>query len=236
VANCGEQTPGNKPGSPALLMRSGRTTWRREPVVCSGRQMPQCSRSCSFRGVGWTRRSRLPRGVDGSSCRGRHPPGWQVSTVSSTLKASAQSLPAHDCRSAVCRRRGHNPPQHTSVRLPGALVSAEDLHGAVPISRSAVRAQDDAPVGSMDPLMPATPARTEPRSATSMRTMSKMRRPVSASSSAFAVLARSRFRHTSPKTRCLHKAASVQPSPTVPLFLTELGARCGTEAPATGPF
>ncbi len=48
---------------------------------------------------------------------------------------------------------------------------------------------------SNDPLMPARPARTEPGSATSMTMMSKMRRPVFASSSAFAVVARSLFRH-----------------------------------------
>jgi hypothetical protein len=48
---------------------------------------------------------------------------------------------------------------------------------------------------STDPSIAARPARTEAISATSMTTMSKMRRPVAASSSAFAVVALSRLRH-----------------------------------------
>jgi hypothetical protein len=48
---------------------------------------------------------------------------------------------------------------------------------------------------STDPWTAARPARTDPRSATSMSTISKIRRPVVASSSAFAAVARSRFRH-----------------------------------------
>ena len=67
-----------------------------------------------------------------SSDRRRDPPRCQVPAVPSTLKASAQPLRAHDHRPAVCRRCRHYPSQHASVCLPGALVSAEDLHRAVP--------------------------------------------------------------------------------------------------------
>ena len=106
---------------------------------------------------------------------------WGALSAQSRARVVAEEMPVQQ------RRQVSSTIAEPALRVVPGLALIRASHG--PMTPAFMTS------ASTDPLMPARPARTESRLATSMTTMSKMRRPVAASSSAFAVVALSRFRH-----------------------------------------